>query len=128
VAFQPLVIAPAPVYVAPQPVFSEPVMVPDSYVMVNGEYVGLVGNQYFYLGAGGAWLVFDSVRLERFHGWERDHADWREHAIRNEKFRRDARGHEQPRRNDQRVQPAHGTPAKAAPKAAPKKKDDKDEH
>jgi|SRR5665213_347792 len=138
VAFQPFVIAPAPVYVASAPVVEEPVMVPDSYVMVDGEYVGLVGDQYFYLGAGGVWLVCDSVRLERFHGWERGHPDWRGHAIRNDNFRRDARGHEQPRHDDRRVQPGqpghgdqhvqpgHGTPPKPAPKAAPKKKDDKD--
>jgi len=125
----PTVVVAPPVYVAPQPVVVEPVMVPDSYVLVNGEYVGLVGDQYFYLGAGGVWLVCDSVRLERFHGWERDHRDWREHAIRNDNFRRDARGHEQPRHeqprhDDRQVQPGHGSPAKAAPK----KKDEKDAH
>jgi hypothetical protein len=80
--------------------------------MVDGEYVGLVGDQYFYLGAGGVWLVCDPFRLERFHGWERDHRDWREHAIRNDRFRRDARGHEAPRQ--------------AARKAEPKRKDEKD--
>jgi hypothetical protein len=129
VAFQPFVIAPAPVYMAPQPVYVapqpvvvEPVMVPDSYVMVDGEYMGIVGDQYFYLGVGGVWLVCDSVRLERFHGWERDHPDWREHAIRNDRFRKDAHGREQPLRDNQHVQPGHGTPAKDAPK----KKDEKD--
>lgn len=134
VAFQPFVIAapavyvaPQPVYIAPQPVVvAEPVMVPESYVMVDGEYMGVVGDQYFYLGGGGVWLVCDSVRLERFHGWERDHRDWREHAIRNDRFRRDAHGHEQPIRDDRHVGPGHGAPAKAAPKAA--RKDEKDAH
>jgi hypothetical protein len=107
------VAAPRPVLVeAPQVVVEEPVMVPENYVMVDGEYVGLVGDQYFYLGVGGVWLVCDPVRLERFHGWERDHRDWREHATRNDRFRKDARGHEQPMRG----------------KAAPKKNNEKDEH
>lgn len=119
IGFQPIVVAPAPVYVAPQPVVEEPVMVPDSYVELDGEYIGLVGDQYFYLGAGGVWLVCDPVRLERFHGWERDHPDWREHAIRNDRFRKDAHGHIQPMHNG----PAnHGQPAKQATK---KKKDEK---
>jgi len=90
VAFQPFVIAPATVYVAPEPV----VMVPETYVVVGEETFGFVGGQYVYLGAGNVWLVCDSYRLERFHGWERDHPDWREHAIRNEIYRRDAQGHE----------------------------------
>ena len=123
VAPQPVYVAPPPVYVAP-PVVEEPVMVPDSYVVVDGEYVGLVGDQYFYLGAGGFWLVCDPVRLERFHGWERDHRDWRDHALRNDRFRRDAHGREQPMRNDRHVQPGHGAPAKAAPK----KKNEKEAH
>ena len=45
------------------------------------------------LGPGNVWLPFDSVRVARFHDWERDdHADWRDHAIRNELYRRDAHG------------------------------------
>jgi hypothetical protein len=107
-----VVVAPPVVY--EPPVVVEPVMVPDSYVMVDGEYVGLVGDQYFYLGGGGVWLVCDPVRLERFHGWERDHPDWREHAVRNDRFRKDAHGHVQPM--------GHGGPAKAAPR----KQDEKD--
>jgi len=104
-------------------------MVPDSYVIVDGEYMGLVGDQYFYLGVGGVWLVADPIRVERFHGWERDHPDWREHdAIRNDRFRRDAHGREQPMRDDNRgqVQQGHGGPAKAAPAKKDEKK--KDEH
>jgi len=136
-----LVVAAPVVYAQPvvysQPVVEASVMVPDNYVMVDGEYVGLVGDQYFYLGGGGVWLACDSVRLERFHGWERSHPDWREHAIRNDRFRRDAHGQEQPRHDDQHgaqghgdqhVQPGHGAPAKAAPKAVQKRKDEKDAH
>ena len=105
VAFQPVVIAaPRPVYVAPQPVYVAPpavvvapVMVPDSYVWDGVEYGGLVGDQYFYLGPGNVWLVCEPFRLERFHGWERGHSDWRGHAIRNDRFRTDRNGHVQPR-------------------------------
>ena len=97
VAFQPLVVAvPPPVVVAPAP---EPLLVPDDYVWDGYEYVGLVGDQYYYLGPGNVWLVCDPFRLDRFHGWERGHPDWRSHAVRNDRFRRDSHGHVQPRRD-----------------------------
>jgi len=96
VAFQPVVVEAEP---------PEPVLVPDSYAWDGVEYVGLVGDQYFYLGPGNVWLVADPFRLERFHGWERGHPDWREHAIRNDHFRADRDGHVQPRR-DARARPA----------------------
>jgi hypothetical protein len=98
----PQVVVAAPVvYAAPPPVvIEEPVMVPDSYAWDGVEYVGIVGDQYFYLGAGNVWLVCEPWRLERFHGWEREHGDWREHAIRNDRFRNDSHGHFQPRRDD----------------------------
>jgi hypothetical protein len=125
--FQPVVIgAPAPVYVAPAPVviggppavYVAPVtvMVPDSYVWDGYENVGLVGGQYFYLGPGNVWLAAEPWRLDRFHGWERDHPDWRDHAIRNDRFRRDAHGHDQPRHDE-----------KGGGKAAPEKKKE-DQH
>lgn len=95
--FQPVVIAaPPPVVVAPAPA---PVYVPDDYVWDGYEYVGLVGDQYYYLGPGSVWLICDPFRLDRFHGWERGHPDWRSHAIRNDRFRRDSHGHVQPRRD-----------------------------
>jgi hypothetical protein len=106
VAFRPfVVVAPAPVYVAPQPmvvvapppVEVAPVMVPDNYVWDGYEYVGLVGDQYYYLGPGNVWLFCEPFRLDRFHGWERGHADWRDHAIRNDRYRTDRNGHVQPR-------------------------------
>jgi hypothetical protein len=112
VAFAPIIIAaPQPVYVAPQPVYyapgpvvvAGPVMVPDDYTWDGVEYVGLVGDQYYYLGPGNMWLLAEPFRLERFHGWERDHRDWREHAVHNDRFRTDHNGH---------VQPARGRPAK----------------
>ena len=102
VAFQPFVIvAPAPVVLAPAPVSLE--MVPDSYTWDGYEYVGLVGDQYFYLGSGNVWLVCDPFRLDRFHGWQGDHSDWRSHSIRNDRYRRDEHGHVQPRRDHREV-------------------------
>ncbi len=97
-----VVIAPPVVVEPPPPVVVEPAMVPEAYTWDGVEYVGLVGDQYFYLGAGNVWLVAGPDRLERFHGWERGHADWRDHAIRNDRYRKDARGHVQPRRDDRR--------------------------
>ena len=121
VAFEPIVIAPAPVvYAAPPPVYVAPapvvVGVPDSYVWDGVEFVGLVGDQYYYLGPGNVWLVCEPWRIDRFHGWERGHPDWRNHATRNDNYRRDAHGHEQQRRND-----AHGKPA-------PRKEEKRDSH
>jgi hypothetical protein len=97
-AFQPLVVvAPQPVVYA-APVEVAPVMIPDSYAWDGYEYVGLVGDQYYYLGPGNVWLFCEPFRMERFHGWEGGHADWRDHAIRNDRYRTDRNGHVQPRR------------------------------
>lgn len=90
----------APVVVAPVEV--APVMVPETYTWDGVEYVGLVGDQYFYLGPGDVWLVAGPDRLAFFHGWERGHPDWRNHATRNDRYRRDAHGHAQPRRDEKR--------------------------
>jgi hypothetical protein len=97
-----VVVAPPVVYVAPVP---ELVMVPETYVWDGYENVGFVGDQYFYLGPGNVWLVAEPFRLERFHGWERGHSDWRDHAIRNDRYRNDRNGHVQPR-HDERGKPA----------------------
>src|SRR5271165_2212239 len=88
VAFQPVVVAPAPVevYSEPQPSVEVDV-VPETYVWDGYENVGFVGGQYFYLGPGNVWIECDRDRLERFHGWERYHPDWREHMERNDRFR-----------------------------------------
>jgi len=101
IALEPaVVVAPPTVVVAPPAVVVEPVMVPEAYTWDGVEYVGLVGDQYFYLGPGQVWLAAGPDRLERFHGWERGHSDWRNHATRNDRFRKDAHGHVQPKRND----------------------------
>ncbi len=100
VAFPVLTVA--PVVVAGPAVAVEPVMVPDSYTWDGVEYVGLVGDQYFYLGPGNVWLVAGPDRIAFFHGWERGHPDWRSHATRNDRFRKDARGHSQPRHDEKR--------------------------
>ncbi len=71
------------VEVAPAPV----VFVPETYVWDGFEFVGVVGADYVYLGPGGVWGRCEPWRLNRFHGWERGHADWRGHAIRNEHYR-----------------------------------------
>jgi len=96
VAFQPVVVAPPPPVVVesepPPPVVTVDV-VPDDYVWDGFEYVGVVGGAYFYLGPGNVWITCDRDRVERFHGWERDHRDWREHAVHNDRFRNDAHGH-----------------------------------
>ena len=95
----PVAYAPPPVVYSPQPVVEEAppvaevtVMVPDSYVWDGYEYVGFVGGQYFYLGPGSVWVVAEPWRMDRFHGWQRDHPDWQDHAIRNDRYRRDAYG------------------------------------
>jgi hypothetical protein len=87
---------PAPVVTVQVPAPTITVEVPDAYVWDGVEFVGIVGTGYFYLGAGGYWLPCDSVRLVRFHDWERSHADWRAHATINEKYRLDAHGHAHP--------------------------------
>ncbi len=88
---------PAPVVTVPAPAVTVDIGVPDTYVWDGVEYVGVVGGAYFYLGPGNVWLPFDDVRVARFHDWERVHADWRDHAIRNDLYRRDAHGHDMPR-------------------------------
>jgi hypothetical protein len=87
---------PAPVVTVPAPAVTVDVGVPDTYVWDGVEYVGVVGGAYFYLGPGNVWLPFDAVRVARFHDWEREHADWRDHAIRNDLYRHDANGHDVP--------------------------------
>ena len=85
----------ARVVVAPPPV--EVVVVPDDYVWDGYEYVGLAGGVYFYLGPGNVWLRCEPWRVERFHGWERGHPDWRAHAVRNDRYRNDGRGRDHDR-------------------------------
>ena len=91
---------PAPVVTVQVPAPTITVAVPDTYVWDGFEFVGVVGTQYFYLGAGDYWLPCDSIRLTRFHGWERAHPDWRAHVIVNEHYRLDAHGHVHPWHGD----------------------------
>jgi hypothetical protein len=98
---RPLVVAaPPPVVVEPAPEVTVDVGVPDDYAWDGYEYVGLVGGVYFYLGPGNVWLRCEPWRLDRFHGWERDHPDWHAHAIRNDRYRNDSHGHYRPRHDD----------------------------
>jgi hypothetical protein len=96
-----------PVVTAPAPVVIVNAGVPDEYAWDGTEYVGAVGDQYYYLGPDHVWLTLDAPRLARFHDWSRGHADWRTHAIRNDKYRRDAHGHEAPFRD---ARDAHAAP------------------
>jgi hypothetical protein len=107
----PVIVVPAPpppIVVSPPPppvVVVQPaapiapsvtVTVPETYVWDGDEYVGMVGDQYYYLGPNQAWLPMPTDRLAFFHGWEKQHKDWMKDAIHNEKYRRDAQGHEHP--------------------------------
>ena len=109
-----IVISP-PVVVVPAPVVTVDVGVPDQYVWDGTEYVGVVGDQYYYLGPDHVWLVMDAPRQARFHDWARIHADWRTHAIRNDKYRRDAHGHEAPFRDVHAAPNAHPAPVNNHP-------------
>lgn len=80
----------------PPPSVTVQVGVPDYYVWDGYEYVGVVGNQYYYLAPGDVWQPISHERWERFEHWEHHHRDWQEHAIQNERYRRDAYGHESP--------------------------------
>jgi hypothetical protein len=80
--------------------------VPDFYVWDGSEYIGFIADHYYYLAPGNIWLPLNGNHLNHFHDWEKDHYDWRAHAIRNERFRRDAQGklhlwtsHDSPRPN-----------------------------
>ena len=93
---------PPPVVYNPPPPYApavvvEPAYVPESYVWDGYEYVGFVNGGYFYLGPGNIWLACEPFRLERFHGWERLHPNWRAIAIRNDRYRADAHGRIHPR-------------------------------
>ncbi|MGD0812606.1 MAG: hypothetical protein ABSA83_03300 [Verrucomicrobiota bacterium] len=57
---------------------------PPAYVWDGVEYVGVYNGEYMYFGPAGVWVVCDPFILDRFHGWERYHPDWRREAIRND--------------------------------------------
>ena len=89
---------PAPVVTtpAPAPGVGVTIGVPDGYVWDGAEYVGMIGGQYYYLGPNQVWLPMSGGRLMYFHDWEKHHKDWVKQEIRNEKYRRDAEGHDYP--------------------------------
>jgi hypothetical protein len=101
--------APPPVVVAPTPVVA-----PDYYAWDGYEYVGVVGDQYYYLGPGNAWVVMDPVRLQRFHAWSGSHPDWRTHATHNVLYRNMDR-HDAPQPMMHNNPPAHVDSHEAAP-------------
>jgi hypothetical protein len=53
---------------------------PDYYVWDGAEYVGVSRGNYVYW-TGGTWVAAPPIIVERFHGWERHHSDWRRHAL-----------------------------------------------
>ena len=108
---------PAPVVV------TEPVVevVPDAYVWDGVEYVGYYNGQYMYFGPAGVWVVCDAFVLDRFHGWERYHPDWREHAIRNDQEHRLDREH-RPAGMSRTAAPERRTAAPEQRTAAPERK------
>ena len=81
---------PAVVVAEPAPVVE---VVPPTYVWDGVEFVGDVNGQFMYFSPGGVWVVCDPVVVERFHGWERYHPDWRMNAIHNEREHRLDRAH-----------------------------------
>jgi hypothetical protein len=83
---QVVVAAPAPVpatVVVQQPV----TYYPEYYTWDGFEYVGVIGGNYFYLGAGNMWISCEPWRAHRFHEWEHYHQDWHRRAIHNEHYR-----------------------------------------
>ena len=82
------------------PVVTVQTPAPDTYIWDGYEYVGVVGSQDYYLGPGNVWLTLDAGRSARWHDWERGHADWRNHAVRNERYRHDVRDHDKDRDRD----------------------------
>ena len=61
--------------------------IPDYYVWDGYEYVGVVGTQYCYLAPGLFWVTCEPWREHRFHDWEHRNPRWRDHAVRNDRFR-----------------------------------------
>jgi len=72
---------------APAPVVE---VAPPSYVWDGFEYVGEYNGGFVYLGPGGAWVPAPGFVLDRFHGWERGHPNWRRTAIRYDRNHRPA--------------------------------------
>jgi hypothetical protein len=106
---EPVVTVTPPVVEVGAPVVT--VGVPEAYVWDGVEFVGEVNGGFVCLNPAGVWVGCDPVVIERFHGWERGHPDWRRSAIHNDKYRR-AEHHEEREK------------AKATEKRAPEKKEE----
>ena len=89
---------PAPVVVmaAPAPVVVEE-YIPDSYIWDGYEYIGVIGDDYYYLGAGNIWYRCEPWREHRFHDWERYNGDWRMRVVINDHYRHGRDGRDHPR-------------------------------
>jgi len=96
-------------------------VVPETYVWDGVEYVGVYNGQYMYFGPAGVWVVCDPFVLERFHGWEGVHPDWRREAIRNDGEHRLDRAHRAGAPN-RMAAPERKTAAPERKTAAPEKK------
>jgi len=112
-------------------VVAEPAVVveaPPFYVWDGFEYVGEYNGRFMYFGPGGGWVVCDPFILDRFHGWERYHADWREHAIRNDAEHRLDQSH-RPAGVNRTAAPEnrHAAPTKKAVAPAKKQNGQKEE-
>ena len=61
---------------------------PPSYVWDGVEFVGEYNSGFVYLNPAGVWVAAPPFILDRFHGWERGHPDWRRSAIRYDRAHR----------------------------------------
>ncbi len=61
---------------------------PPSYVWDGVEYVGEFNGGFVYLNPAGVWVTAPPFVLDRFHGWERGHPDWRRTAVRYDRAHR----------------------------------------
>jgi hypothetical protein len=69
---------PGVVVAAPAPVVE---VAPPAYVWDGVEFVGEYNGGFVYMNPAGVWVACDPIMLERFHGWERGHPDWRRSAV-----------------------------------------------
>ena len=61
---------------------------PPTYVWDGFEYVGEYNGGFVYLNPGGVWVTAPGFVLDRFHGYERVHPDWRRTAVRYDRGHR----------------------------------------
>jgi hypothetical protein len=119
------------VYAEPLPtpapvVVQSTVMIPDYYVWDGYEYVGVVGTQYCYLAPGLIWVSCEPWREHRFHDWEHRNPRWRDHAVRNDRFRHGPDGRFHP--IGEPVPPYPHTPPPPPRKTGPLERDSHPQH